>query len=359
MIFKMPTIVYEGGGCVREHAPELASLGKRALIVTGRHSSRVNGSLEDVEKALEEKGVSYAIFDEVEENPSIETVMKARDFGLEEKVDFVIGIGGGSPLDAAKAAALMIAHPDRDWDFMYEETEKETALPIAAVPTTCGTGSEVTPVSVLTRHDLKTKGSIKHKLFPQLALVDAGYLRNAPLEMIQGTAIDALAHLIESEVNSSATDYSRMFVRYGLSTWIMTKDILLGKRKPGEEDLRNLMNASTYAGMAIAHTGTGIPHALSYTLTYELGMAHGKACGYFLPGYLRETPGYERRDILEQTEFSDVGEFSSFIREVCRFEKVPTEFLEEDARKVGANKAKLASCPYPVDEDILCRICGI
>lgn len=359
MFFKMPTVVYEGEDCVLSNSAQLAALGTKALIVTGRQSAKANGSESDVCAALEKEGRGWVIFDQVEENPSVETVMKAREFGVREQVDFVIGIGGGSPLDAAKAAALMIAHPDRDWDYMYERTAKEKALPIAAVPTTCGTGAEVTGVSVLTRHDLRTKGSIAHKLFPQLALVDAKYIENTPLSVIQSTAIDALAHLVESGINTAATDYSHMFVQYGLTTWSLTKSVLLGIKKPDGEDLRNLMNASTYAGMAIAHTGTGIPHALSYDLTYELGMAHGKACGYFLPGYLRETPGHERRDILEMADFCDVGEFTGFVRSVCDFGEVPKELLERDMQKVADNAAKRATCPYPLDEDVFRRICGI
>ena len=104
MYFYLPTKIYSEQNCVKKHGDEWASLGHRALIVTGK-SSAGNGSLADVTDVLKERGVDYVVFDETEENPSIELVMRVRDLGVEEQVDFVIGIGGGSPMDAAKAIA--------------------------------------------------------------------------------------------------------------------------------------------------------------------------------------------------------------------------------------------------------------
>ncbi len=151
MLLYVPTKVYSESGCVNNHGKELASFGEKAMIVTGKLSAKKNGALQDVKNALHAENTSYIIFDEIEENPSIETVMKARDIGLREKVDFVVGIGGGSPLDAAKAIAMMIANPDETETVLYEAKELKN-LPVVCVPTTCGTGSEVTPYAVLTIH---------------------------------------------------------------------------------------------------------------------------------------------------------------------------------------------------------------
>ena len=130
MNFYMPTRVYNEKDCVRRHSQELAALGSRALIVTGRHSSRINGSLQDVEAALIREKIPYAVFDEIEENPSVDTVMRARAVGISERADFVIGVGGGSPMDAAKAIALMIANPDRDERLLYEAAETSPEGPV-------------------------------------------------------------------------------------------------------------------------------------------------------------------------------------------------------------------------------------
>lgn len=156
----MPTKVYSEKNCVENHSRELAALGTKALVVTGKHSSRINGSLEDVTKALERENIPYMVYDEIEENPSVETVMKAASLGITEGTDFVIGVGGGSPMDASKAIALMIANPEHDERLLYTRTQVSPdgpvypALPVAEIPTTAGTGSEVTPYAILTRNVL-------------------------------------------------------------------------------------------------------------------------------------------------------------------------------------------------------------
>ena len=127
-VFYMPTKVYSEEQCVKRHGSELAALGEKALLVTGRHSARSNGSLKDVEEALESNGTGYILFDEIEENPSMETIMRARDLGIVQGADFVVGIGGGSPMDAAKAIALMMRHPDQDMDYLYQKGW--TAVPV-------------------------------------------------------------------------------------------------------------------------------------------------------------------------------------------------------------------------------------
>ena len=201
MDFYMPTKVHLEKGCVKKYTKELTSLGTKALIVTGRSSSKKNGSLSDVTQALTSEGVLYIMFDEIEENPSVETVMKGAKIGIDEHVDFVIGIGGGSPMDAAKGIALMIANPEENESLLYE-SRPAPYLPVVAVPTTAGTGSEVTPWAILTRHDERTKRSLAHRIFPTLALVDYSYMAFASRDIIVCTAIDALAHLIESYLNT-------------------------------------------------------------------------------------------------------------------------------------------------------------
>lgn len=146
MNFYMPAKVYSEANCVMNHSSELAALGTRALIVTGKNSARRCGAFADVTAALEKHGVTWVEFAEVEENPSVETVMRARKVGCKVEADFVIGIGGGSPMDAAKAVALMMKHSGSDWPYLYDKNAETSTLPIALIPTTAGTGSEVTAV---------------------------------------------------------------------------------------------------------------------------------------------------------------------------------------------------------------------
>lgn len=354
MKFYMPTKVYSESDCIAKHGEELASLGSHALIVTGKTSSKRNGSLDDVLTVLSKYSVTCTVFDQVEENPSVETVMAARDKGLESGADFVIGIGGGSPLDAAKAVALMMKNSDKSWEYLYE-TAVSSALPLAAVPTTCGTGSEVTGVAVLTRHDLKTKVSAKHKVFPDLALIDGKYIMSAPGTIIANTAIDALSHLIESAVNTLADTYSDMTVFTGLKEWAECRPCIEGKAEISPESALKLMNASALAGMSIAQTGTTIPHSLSYMLTYEAGIPHGAAVGAFQGKYLKYADSERRKAVLDAAGFQDVDELRSFISALAPVD-VEMELLQRSAETVMKNKAKLDLCPYRIDERIMADI---
>lgn len=385
MFYYIPVKVYAEKNCVRNHAGDLAASGRKALIVTGHHSAEACGALRDVKDALESEGVPYVHFNEVEENPSVETILKARDLGIQENADFVIGIGGGSPMDAAKAVALMMKHSDEGASYLYEKGADSSALPIIEIPTTCGTGSEVTAVSILTRHDTHSKGSIPHKIFGNLALLDARYLESISPATLASTAVDALAHLVESYLNADATVFSRDIALTGLRTWAGTKDILTGlrgqsdpagrlarlntqadskgnlseKRAPEAGDLERMLLASTYGGMAIAHTGTSLPHALSYTLTYELGMKHGKACGYFLAGYMKKADPADVKTILDAAGFSSIEDYERFYEDVCGRDAVSHELLEQAVAAVLANPGKIKKAPFQADRRVMERIAGL
>lgn len=357
MTFYMPTRVYEETNCVAAHAAELAALGTKAMLVTGRHSAKANGSEADVAAALTAQRVPYCIFDEIEENPSIETVMKARNVALKEGADFFIGIGGGSPMDAAKAIALMAKNSDKTQAILFENDPDADWYPVAAVPTTCGTGSEVTGVSVLTIHEKKTKSSIAYRIFPELALVDAKYLEQAPVKVLHNTAMDALCHLCESYVNASATDYSRMCAVKGLEVWSRSKAFLSdSSAEATAETYANLLRASTFAGMAIAQTGTSLPHGLSYGLTYYLGVPHGQACGQFQAGYLAEADPEDTALVLKTAGFDSLEELNGFFAASCGAVDVPEDTLEAIVAQLAANPAKLKAAPFDVDLEVLRRI---
>ena len=357
MQFYMPVKLWEEDNCVRNHPEVFQKAGRRALIVTGKHSARANGSFADVEAVLQKNGQEYVLFDEVEENPSIQTVMKARELGLTKEADFVVGIGGGSPMDAAKAIAMMLRYSDRDESFLYEGTETEH-LPLILVPTTCGTGSEVTGASVLTIHAKKTKSSLPHKIFADAALIDGKYLASAPAHVIRNTAVDALGHLTESWFNASATPYSRMCAGEGLRTWAGIRGVLLDleRRELAPEEGSRLMRASTLAGMSIAQTGTSLPHALSYPLTYDLHLPHGVAVGYFEAGYLAQVEETERREMLQLAGFSSLEDWQDFYETVCGNILIPEDELQHAIDMVAGNPAKLAKAPFACDRKVLERI---
>ncbi len=358
MNFSIPTEIYVENDCLAKHSNDFAHFGKRALIVTGAHSAKANGSLNDLIKVLSKNAINYQIFDQVEENPSVKTVAKASEVGKNFKADFVIGIGGGSPLDAAKAIALLIANPQENEEILYQKKDLGH-LPVIAIPTTCGTGSEATAVSVLTNHQLGVKKSIPYKIFPALALVDGKYLAGAKKNLIINTAVDALAHLIESYLNSKANDFNKMFSEYGFKLWERNKELLLEEKELSMDDYQNLMLTSTIAGLSIAHTGTGVPHGMSYDLTYSFGLPHGKACGYFQPAYMevcaRHLPDQVEK-ILELLGLSDLNAFRTMIEALIGKYKLPANALEKFAKAMESNEGKLSATPFKISKEEIWEI---
>lgn len=151
--FYMPTQIVSqdessADSCVKTHS-SLFALGKKAVVVCGKHSARACGALDDVESVLKKLGIDYIIYDKVTENPPVSTCYAGGQAAIEAGCDFVIGIGGGSPLDASKAVAVYAANPDFAPDDAFSDKIR-AALPIIAIPTTAGTGSEVNPYSVMT-----------------------------------------------------------------------------------------------------------------------------------------------------------------------------------------------------------------
>ncbi len=340
----LPTKVYSEENCVVRHGTQLRELGSKAMIVTGRHSAKQNGALQDVITAL--GPTPYCIFDEIEENPSIETVMRARKIALEERVDFFIGIGGGSPMDAAKAISLMTANPDRDENVFYDGSVQLPHLPVACVPTTCGTGSEVTPYAILTRHALKTKKGISHRIFPALALLDTKYLRHMSRTGLINTCVDALSHLLESYLNTGSDELNRIYSREGLQLWARFKDrLILDTLEP--EDYETMLHASMVAGMAITYTGTSLPHGLSYPVTYALGIPHGRAVGMFLGGFV-ESYGDQKEagEAVALLGFDNTAQFRRYMNDLLGEVPVPEALLREGATRILADKAKLKNYPF-------------
>ena len=352
MMLYMPTIVYSEKDCVKNHSKDIAMVGKKAMIVTGKHSSRANGSLQDIVDVLNENSIEYIIFDDIEENPSIDTVMKARNIGIEEKVDFVIGIGGGSPLDASKAIAMMIANKECDESVLYQAVKLE-ALPVITVPTTAGTGSEVTPYAILTIHANRTKKSISHRIYPVMALLDSKYLKTQKKETLINTAVDALAHCVESYLNTNSNSLNRTYSEKGLKLFGEVKDAL-AKFEITDDVYDKLMDMAMIAGIAITHTATSLPHGLSYAVTYELGVPHGKAVGMFLGGYVENYKNSnDVNNVMDMLGFDGASDFRKYLNDLLGFVEVSSEIMDRNVNDLMSNKAKLKNYPFEITKEEL------
>lgn len=280
--FYLPTEVFEGTGCIRTQA-EAWVLGRKALVVTGRTGARQSGALEDVLAVLAERRVEAVLFDGVGANPSDAEVYAGAEKGV--GCDFVVAIGGGSAMDAAKAMAWVIGSGITRSDFFARRpAPADRVLPIVAVPLTCGTGSEVTPYAIITDHTEKTKVNVSGRaLFPKVALLDDRYLASLPEQVLCDTALDALSHAIEGAYSLRA-DACSMALGEAAIRVIMPELVRLAHGS--FVNRAQLLHGAMLAGMVIAQTGTGLVHAMGYPLTYYRGVPHGRANGLLLSGYL-------------------------------------------------------------------------
>ena len=284
--FYMPVKVYSGESCIFAHKNEIGAFGKRALIVTGRTSAKKCGALSDVTAVFEELGISFEIFDEIGENPLLslcaDAGKKAAAFGAE----FIFGIGGGSPMDAAKAIAVFAANPTLSEADFYDKKWAEKPLPILLLGTTAGTGSEVTEVSVLT--DSKGRKHSIHDpyLYAKISFGDPKYTLSMPLPVTLSTGIDVLMHSAESYFSKKANEISKAASLHSIRLLYapLLKAAAFGEMTT--EDRETLYEASVLGGIAISYAGTCFPHNMGYYLTENYGIAHGNACAVFLPDFL-------------------------------------------------------------------------
>ena len=285
--YYLPTEVLGGRGCVRIHADKWC-LGHKALIVTGHASAQTSGALDDVVGVLTERGIAYTLFDGISANPDDAQVYAGA--AAAAGCDFIIAIGGGSPLDAAKSIAWVVASNIPQADFFQRAPKAEDAvLPIVAIPLTCGTGSEVTPYSIITNHAAKTKTNVScATFFPKVALLDSRYLESLPQEVLCDTALDALSHAIEGAYSPRANRMTLAMSEEAVRTIFPE---LTRMAHSAFVNLSQLQYAAMLAGCVIAQTGTGLVHAMGYPLTYYKGLPHGRANGILLAGYLERMEG--------------------------------------------------------------------
>ena len=332
--FHIHTKVIFGEGCIKENADELSKFGKRAFIVTGKNSAEASGALDDITDALDTNGISFTIYDKVQNNPSLENVKEGGKEAAAFKADFIIGIGGGSPLDASKAIAVLAVNQIEPVE-LFKNTFTHQPLPVIAVPTTAGTGSEVTPYSILTRSDMQTKMSFGNEdTFPKLAFMDAHYTSSLSDEVTVNTAIDALSHAIEGYLSKRSMPLSDAIALEAIGIFGSCVQGLLEK-KLDHSAREKLLYASMLGGMVIAHTGTTIVHGLGYSLTYFKGIAHGRANGRLLKEYFIYNYDYAREKIDKILEILKVNNIEEFGRIIASLLNMKTENIKIDPEEIG------------------------
>ncbi len=329
----MPARCIWGKNAVSENSSALKSLGTKCLILTGKTGALKSGALNDAKAALEKENISYEIFDEIGENPLISVCHKAGIAARIANADFLLGIGGGSVLDAAKAIAIYASNSELSPIDIYKREYNHAPLPVALIGTTAGTGSEVTAVAVLTNDETGIKKSISGPdCYAAVSFCDPKYTYSLPYKSTVSTALDAFAHAVEGYFTPKGKGIINLFAQkcipelYRCLKALSQTDYVAG-------DLRDpLYYSSIYAGLIINTCGTAFPHPLGYVLTENYGIPHGTACAAFFAPFIdrcREFSPEKYSEFIEMTE--DAETVKSVIKSLTNLEGV--EITPEEAKK--------------------------
>jgi alcohol dehydrogenase class IV len=288
--YHMPTKVRFGRGTLAElgrHVKELG--GKKVIIVSGQGAMRKTGTLDRVIGLLD--GFDVEVFEKVESDPSLETI----DDGVKaaKRCDLIVGLGGGSALDAAKAISAVAKNGATAQEYLTGKAIKKKGPSIIAIPTTAGTASEVTEVSVLSDKKQKIKKALRSvHMYPVVALDDPELTLSMPKDVTASTGLDALAHAVEALVSRKSQPIPDILCMEAARLVLENIEIAYndGKNIDARE---NMLLGSLMAGFGITHAGAGLAHGLSYSLWKEAGTPHGLACGILLPHVMRFNLGYE------------------------------------------------------------------
>lgn len=275
-----------GRGTLAQLAPAAASLGKHALVITGRKTERAK----PVFDLLAGAGIAVEFFS-VGNEPTVQNVLDAVELARSAKCDMVVAFGGGSVLDLSKSVAALITNPGSPFDYL-EVIGKAQPLtvrpaPCIAVPTTSGTGSEVTKNAVILSPDDHVKVSIRHPwMLPALAIVDPECTLSMPPAVTASTGLDALTQLIEAFICIRANPVTDGFCREGLPRII--RSLRRAYENGADLDAREEMSlASLFGGLALANAGLGVVHGFSSPLGGMFSAPHGMVCAAILPYAMR------------------------------------------------------------------------
>jgi alcohol dehydrogenase class IV len=303
--YHLPVKIHFGNGNLGLIGNEAITMGKKAMIVCGKKSMRDNGTMERLLYLLEEKGVTWTLFEGINPEPRVEVIDDALLQLRSEKADIVIGIGGGSALDLGKALALLAVYTgNAESYFGSQGSEKLTkpGLPYIAIPTTAGTGSEVTNNSVFINSSTGLKQSIASPfMFPRVAIVDPEITKDVPPTVTAASGMDALTHGVESYLSRGANDITKALAYKSIK--LISRSLKRAYDNPCDMEARaDMALGSLIAGMAFGNSGLGIAHGISHPLGYHFHIPHGIANAMLLPKaleYNREVAKEEIADLYE------------------------------------------------------------
>ncbi len=289
-----PTDIRFGRRMINDVGKIVSGHGKCCLLVTRPAGSFLGSLFDRIKASLKEAGVDCAHFDRVIPNPTTDCVTEGANIAKEFHADVVLGVGGGSSMDTAKAIAVEATHAGTAWDYLFFKTPPtDKTLPIIAVSTTSGSGSQVSQVAVMTETQTKTKSAIYNSIvYPKVAIVDPDLMQTLPRHNTAATGFDAFCHAFESYLHPSASPYTDLLALEAIRivAEYLTKVLDDGFYMEGREAMAW---ADTLAGLCIANAGVTLPHGIGMTISGQCPqIMHGESLAVTYPEFTRFTYPY-------------------------------------------------------------------
>lgn len=292
--YHQSTKILFGKGRINEIAEIVLLYGNNALLVTTRATiPGLEQQYTKVMKILTDKGIKVTHFDGVIPNPTVQTITAGAKMARESEADVIIGMGGGSSMDAAKAISVETTHPGTSWDYLYYKTpqpDEKKLLPVIAVSTTSGTGSQVTQVAVITNSEKRDKSALYNNiLYPKVCIVDPELMLSVPHFVTATTGFDVFCHAFESTINPGTGAYVDLLAWEAIS--IVTEFLPKVLINLNDIEAREKMAlADLLAGLCIANAGVTLPHGMGMAIggMYP-NVAHGEALAIVYPAFTRFT----------------------------------------------------------------------
>ena len=287
-----PTKLWFGSGRINDIGKAVSIYGKRCLLVTVPEFEEFRNIYKKVKMSLAERNIEVAHFDRVLPNPTTDCIREGTIVAKKFKADVILGLGGGSSIDTAKAIAVEVTHDGSCWDYLghCDKQPTKNTLPIIAVSTTSGTGSQVSQVSVITNAAQRDKSAIfNENIFPKIAIVDPQLMISLPPEITAQTGFDAFCHSFESYIHPAASPYTDLLAIESIS---LVKEWLPIAFKDGNNlKAREAMAwADTLGGLCLANAGVTLPHGVGMAISGMYpSVAHGKALASVYPNFMRYT----------------------------------------------------------------------
>jgi len=283
MSLRSPHLILAGFGALDRLGQEAMNIGARkALIVTDK--GVINSGIEKkVKDHLDKNGVSVGIFDDVMSDPDIANAEACIEVGKKDRYDLIIGVGGGSSMDIASIASVMMTNAGTVHDYFGINLVKNPGIPTILIPTTAGTGAEVTPNAILTDTKEKLKKAVvSPHILPRVAIIDPLLHLSMPPSVTSSSGIDALTHAIESYTSNNATILTDLFAKESMI--LIGRSLRTAVVNGNDMEARyNMAIGSLYSGISLANAGVTAVHALAYPLGGQFNIAHGIANGLLLP----------------------------------------------------------------------------